>query len=86
MGANRTTGITYNADLFEAETIRRMGRHYLNLLRGMLEEPETTVGELEILESAERHALIVEWNETATPYPREKSIHEVFEHQAKRTP
>src|SRR6476661_2047409 len=34
----------------------------------------------------ERHRLLVEWNQTATNYPLDKCVHELFEAQVQRTP
>ena len=39
-----------------------------------------------MLTEAERHHLLVEWNETKTNYPGDKCIHELFEEQVERTP
>jgi 4-hydroxyphenylacetate 3-monooxygenase len=38
------------------------------------------------LTAAERHKILVEWNNTATAYPKDKCIHHLFEAQAERTP
>jgi amino acid adenylation domain-containing protein len=38
------------------------------------------------LPEAEMRQLLVEWNDTATEYPRDQCVHEVFEMQALRTP
>ncbi|MCU0288965.1 MAG: amino acid adenylation domain-containing protein, partial [Acidobacteria bacterium] len=34
----------------------------------------------------EIHRLLVEWNNTGTDYPRDKTIHQLFEEQAEKTP
>ncbi len=34
----------------------------------------------------ERHKILVEWNETAASYPRDKCLHHLFEDQVNRTP
>ncbi|MFH0900506.1 MAG: amino acid adenylation domain-containing protein, partial [Pseudomonadota bacterium] len=39
-----------------------------------------------LLTEAEERQLLVEWNDTAVEYPREKCVHELFEEQAARTP
>ena len=41
---------------------------------------------IDILPATERHALLVQLNDTATEYNSEKCIHEFFEEQAGRTP
>jgi amino acid adenylation domain-containing protein len=38
------------------------------------------------LTAAERHKILVEWNNTATAYPKDQCIHHLFEAQAERTP
>ena len=38
------------------------------------------------MNDAERHKVLVEWNQTERDYPRDKCVHEVFEEQAERTP
>ena len=49
-------------------------------------KPEQSVTELSRLTEAERYRVLVEWNNTQTPYPEEKCIHQLFESQAARTP
>ena len=44
------------------------------------------MGELPLLTDAERRQLLVEWNDTATDYPADALLHELFEAQAGRTP
>jgi len=38
------------------------------------------------LSAAERHKILVEWNNTQTDYPKDKCIHQLFEEQVERTP
>ena len=35
---------------------------------------------------AERHQLLVEWNDTTADYPEERCVHQLFEAQVERTP
>jgi len=78
--------IEYNVDLFAEETIKRMAGHFQTLLKGMVETPEQQIGALPLLSEHERQQLLVEWNDTATEYPRDSCLHELFEAQAERTP
>lgn len=39
-----------------------------------------------LLDEAERHRVLVEWNATEADYPQDKCVHEIFEAQAARTP
>jgi amino acid adenylation domain-containing protein len=76
----------YNTDLFDADTITRMSGHFQTLLEGIVEHPEQPIAQLPLLTAPERHQLLVEWNNTATEYPQDKCIHQLFEEQVERTP
>lgn len=76
----------YNTDLFEAATIRRMAGHLQVLLEGILAGPDRRLSELPLLTAAERHQLLIEWNDTEMDYPRDKTVHQLFEEQVERTP
>jgi non-ribosomal peptide synthetase component F len=47
---------------------------------------EIAGSELEILSTAQRQQLLVEFNDTKTDYPQDKLIHQLFEQQVERTP
>lgn len=76
----------YNTDLFDESTIERMATHFQNLLSAIVENPQLAVGELPLLSEAERHQLLVEWNDTESVYPTDKCIHQLFEEQVQKTP
>src|SRR5712692_201968 len=76
----------YKTDLFDAETIRRMLEHWKTFLAGIVADPARRVSEIPLLSDEERRMILVEWNATATSYPREKSIGESFESQVASTP
>jgi surfactin family lipopeptide synthetase A len=78
--------LTYNTDLFDAATITRMAGHFQTLLQGVVANPDQHLSRLPLLSQAERHRLLVEWNDTATDYPRSRCVHHLFELQAERTP
>ena len=71
--------LEYNADLFEHDTIARMGRHYCQLLQAIIAQPELAMAELPLLSEAERHQLLVEWNRTSSALPAQPTIHAMFE-------
>ncbi len=78
--------LEYSTDPFEAKTVRRMGAHFVNLLKAVVAAPQQRVGELSLLGEEERARLLSEWNITndrETPPP---CLHELFERQAAQTP
>lgn len=76
----------YATRLFQEETIRAMAAHFIQLLNEVVKAPERQICEIAILSNMERKRLLEEWNATDTPYPREMTIHQLFEAQAAATP
>ncbi len=79
--------LTYATDLFDVATAQRMARHWCNLLRAIVAAPQRAVGELAMLDDAERALMLDTWNATAhTGYPLEQPVHHLIEAQVRRTP
>jgi amino acid adenylation domain-containing protein/non-ribosomal peptide synthase protein (TIGR01720 family) len=84
---NRLSGsFEYSTDLFAGETIARMARHFQELLRQITLNPEARVSEVSMLDEEERKQLLWGWNETASDYPHDGCLHQLFEEQARLTP
>ncbi len=81
-----TATAEYSTDLFDAERIDRLLGHWRVLLESIVAQPAARVAELPMLTPSERQRLLVDWNETARDYPREKSVHQLFAEQAAATP
>ncbi|MBW4666580.1 MAG: amino acid adenylation domain-containing protein [Cyanomargarita calcarea GSE-NOS-MK-12-04C] len=79
-------GFEYNTDLFAQSTIQRMVGHLQTLLEAIVTNPQQRLSDLPILTKPEQHQLLWEWNDTATDYPQDKCIHELFEAQVEKTP
>ncbi|MBD2005419.1 MULTISPECIES: non-ribosomal peptide synthetase [Cyanophyceae] len=88
LGVDSSEGISgfvvYSTDLFDAVTINRMLGHFQILLEGIVANPEQRVSELPILNEAELHQLLVEWNNTQVNYPKDLFIHQLFEAQVEQ--
>jgi amino acid adenylation domain-containing protein/non-ribosomal peptide synthase protein (TIGR01720 family) len=78
--------IEYATDLFDTATVARMAAHFAVLVEAAAAAPAKRIGELPILPEAERQRVVVEWNATRAAYPRDATIHALFEAQAARTP
>jgi len=76
----------YDAYLFESVTVKRMLRRFETLLRSIATDPTRRISDLAILTEAEKHQLLVEWNDTKREYPKDKCIHELFEEQVEKSP
>jgi amino acid adenylation domain-containing protein len=76
----------YATDLFDSATIERMSRHYGRVLEGVVRDAGTRISELAILSEGERRQVLEGWNQTEREYPRDQTVHGLFERQAERTP
>ena len=78
--------VEYSQDLFEDETIERLVSHYLNVLRGIVEDSERPICSLNLLSDREREQIVMEWNETGRAYQKDQYVHELFREKAQETP
>jgi amino acid adenylation domain-containing protein len=77
--------IEYDTSLFDPSTIARMLENYKILLQDIVLHPEAKLQELDVISSSERSLILGKWNATERNYPREETIHGLFEEQAQRT-
>ncbi len=78
--------LEYDTDLFDSTTIERMLGQFETLLNGIVANPDQRLQRLPLLTDAQRHQLLVQWNDTTKPYPRHLCVHQLFEKQAERGP
>ena len=77
--------ISFDTSRFDSETIERTLRHLGHLLEQFAANPDRQLRDFTPLTAADRKQL-AQWNDTAAPYPADKSIHEVFANWVRRTP
>ncbi|HYG61701.1 MAG TPA: amino acid adenylation domain-containing protein, partial [Thermoanaerobaculia bacterium] len=77
--------LEYDADLFEATTVLRLGTHLRRLLESALADPERPLSTLPLLTPWEEHQLLAEWNDAAAE-EAETSFLQRFEGWTRRTP
>ncbi|HKX57459.1 MAG TPA: condensation domain-containing protein, partial [Xanthomonadales bacterium] len=77
--------LTYAAELFEPESIRRLGGHYLHLLQQLAEHPERSLGDIDILSEAERLQLRG-WGVNEQRYGNTEPVHCLIERQVEARP
>ncbi|PSB29399.1 non-ribosomal peptide synthetase [Stenomitos frigidus] len=78
--------ISYDRRRFDQAAIARLLGHLQTLLEGMIAQPEQTLADLTLVTAAERHQLLVSWNDTAVPYAQDICLHQLFEAQVARNP
>ncbi|TCN17538.1 non-ribosomal peptide synthetase [Mesobacillus foraminis] len=78
--------LEYNTSLFTQETINRMKNHFLHLLDQIVEDPGKRLDDMILVTEGEKHQLLYSFNETERPFEWNKTIHELFEEQVRKTP
>ncbi len=76
----------YCRDLFRQDTIKRMQRHFLQLLQQVVAQPNQPLAEYSILTAAEREQIVSQFNPPASPYPDDKNLVQLFEAQVAQYP
>ena len=60
--------------------------HFKALLQNLVESPNRSISQVQMLTEAERWQLLVGWNQTARLFSEEASLNEIFEPQVERSP
>ena len=76
----------YNNRVYHNRFIAGIARHLNRALTHVLADPDVPVKEIEILPAGEKNRILIEFNRTAADYPKDKTLHRLFEEQVARTP
>ncbi|MFD3505869.1 non-ribosomal peptide synthase/polyketide synthase [Nocardia sp. NPDC058666] len=76
----------YATDLFDAQTITDFSTRFLRMLDTVTADPSVVIGDIDLLDPAERTQLLHTWNATAYPVPAHLTLDSLFTAQAQRTP
>ncbi|MER7648339.1 MULTISPECIES: non-ribosomal peptide synthetase [Streptomyces] len=79
--------IEYSTALFDEETVARLARHLVVLLENMAAGPQRSLGQLPMMDEAERRQVTSGWNATdAAGRAHRTTVHQLVAEQAARTP
>ncbi|MGA9773113.1 MAG: AMP-binding protein, partial [Blastocatellia bacterium] len=76
----------YNTNLFDAQTISRMAEHFQRIVEAIIKHPDQQISEIGMLSEGEKRQIVSDWNQTATSYRRDRSLHDLFTDQARLSP
>lgn len=76
----------YDSELFSSQSAKQFLRHFKAVIENAIKNPESGINEFGLLAEKELNIVIGEWNANKKDYATKKSIHELFQEQAKRTP
>jgi amino acid adenylation domain-containing protein len=78
--------ILFDRRRFSDGAAARLGASIAAALEGLAQGEARPLGAVDVVPAADRHALLVAWNDTARPFPDELCIHEPFEARAELQP
>jgi amino acid adenylation domain-containing protein len=78
--------IEYNTNIYDEFLISRMFAHFENLLSKAMDNEDDNIENIDFLTEAERHQLLIDFNDTKVDYPKDKTIIDLFEEQVQKTP
>lgn len=78
--------IEYKTKLFKRRTIERLGNHFIKILKEITKNPKAKLNEIEIVTDQEKKEILFDFNDTNVEYPKDKTIHKLFEEQVEKTP
>ncbi len=77
---------TYSTDLFDQPTIKRLERHWVNLLEGIVENQSECIDGLSLLDNEEYRHVVRECTQTHSEILSERCLHELIEVQVTKYP
>ncbi|KPI05694.1 amino acid adenylation domain protein [Actinobacteria bacterium OK074] len=77
--------VAYRPDVFDGRRATQVGRQLLRVLEQLAADPALRVGDVDVLEAADRSSVVERWNATDRPVPT-GTLAELFEAQARRSP
>ena len=77
--------IDYSKELFTREHIEKLVDYYEAFLNSLLKEPTKKLSEVSLLGEKEQNQL-TSWNANQHEYAKDKTVHQLFEEQAEKTP
>jgi amino acid adenylation domain-containing protein len=76
----------FDTSLFAASTIQRLTGHYVTLLDNVVRAPDRRLSEIPLMADEERARILAVCQGPDLAYPRNQTVHALFEDQARRTP
>ncbi|UCH93757.1 MAG: amino acid adenylation domain-containing protein, partial [Candidatus Aminicenantes bacterium] len=78
--------LEYNPLLYQRTSAEKLANRFKRLMEQVVFNIDIPISQVEILSTEEKRQLLVEFNNTRTNYPAEKTIDELFAEQSAQTP
>jgi amino acid adenylation domain-containing protein len=78
--------LNYSTDLFTQQFTQEILNHFQDIIRELCLYPSRALFELPTLTQMDKQKSVIDWNKTKRIYPLNKTLHQLFEEQVKKTP
>jgi amino acid adenylation domain-containing protein/non-ribosomal peptide synthase protein (TIGR01720 family) len=78
--------LNYATSLFNTSTAEQLVGHYQSLLEKLVDAFDSPIKAILILSNQQYEQVIYQWNQTDSSYPKNKTIHQLFEGQVRKSP
>jgi amino acid adenylation domain-containing protein len=85
-GSKLELNFEYSTKLFKSETIDRFIAYFKQIINQLPDKLDSKLSTIEIITESEKQQLLYDFNNTKADYPKDKTIHQLFEEQVERTP
>lgn len=72
--------------LYKKSSIVTMTQQFISILRQIILQPDIKIENIQAITDEEKNQILYEFNNTFSEYPTDKTVIEIFEEQAKKTP
>lgn len=78
--------LEYCIHLYKHETMEHFVSLFKHVVDNVLDNPSLPLGKIDIISDSEKKKILTEFNDTATDFPADKTLHALFQDQVNRTP
>lgn len=78
--------LSYNTDLYEEVFVTNLIQHLENIFEQIISSQEVKLNEIDFITKEEKHKILTEFNATTENFPLEKTVVDLFHHQAQAKP
>jgi amino acid adenylation domain-containing protein len=78
--------LEYCTRLYKKETMERLSKHFINIIRELVDNPAIRLSDIQVISQEEKNRLLTGFNDTTPGYTLEKLVPRLFADQAEETP
>ncbi|GAB3327494.1 hypothetical protein GCM10027299_28180 [Larkinella ripae] len=81
-----TCQLAYDLAVWQASQVNELINRWLIVLENLVSHPSTALKTVPLLTPEEQQRILIDWNATAVPYPRDQTVAELVEAQVTKSP